>query len=358
MFSENLHCCSTMVCFFRLSLVLASLAGVGAVGQTCGDYFRSESVRSHKARRWCDEGRYFNFSSRLNGNQSVQVFYHCSGERSNDAILMGHGWPTSSFDFQELVGLLEDSHFICAVDMVGFGFSDKPRSPYRYSIFEHASLLDHFVTQVVPLASFIYLTHDEGDSVGLQVLRNYMQMQHAPYTIMHHIMLNGNVYLPLAKLTSMQHTLLSNITGPAAQRLLSPGLLSRGMAEELFSPHLSSADAAELEAVFAFQGGARILHETIQYLVERRHFEDEWLETLRKSPVPTTLIWGQKDPVAVPAVGDYVWENFLENRTSAPASYHRVAEANHYIQTDHADVIAGFIRNATTASHRKVELLV
>jgi pimeloyl-ACP methyl ester carboxylesterase len=84
------------------------------------------------------------------------------------------------------------------------------------------------------------------------------------------------------------------------------------------------------------------MHETIQYLEDRKLHEDEWLEALHRSPVNCSLIWGLKDPVAVPAVADYVWQKYLKNRPAA-ATYTQIPGANHYIQVDHAQEVSKLV---------------
>merc|ERR1719502_1636934 len=118
---------------------------------TCQEYYSSSSVSSTAAKVWCQEGAYFKFTSARNGGRNVNVFYHCSGDSKKPAIVMGHGWPTSSYDFQNLVKLLDNDYYVCAVDYVGHGFSDKPSDKeYSYSLFEHADAVEQLVTKVVP----------------------------------------------------------------------------------------------------------------------------------------------------------------------------------------------------------------
>lgn len=330
-----------------LGLLVLALSDIVSA-TTCHEYYTSSSIKSEAARTWCNEGAYFTFSSKINSGKSVQIFYRCSGNRSNPALMLGHGWPTSSFDFHKLAALLDASFYVCALDYPGFGFSDKPRVPYRYSIFEHADVIHDFVTRINPLKSFAYLTHDEGDSVGLQVLRIYEATRHPKaYTITHHFLLNGNVYLPLAHLTPFQKALLSNTTGPGMQRLIPGNVLAEGLARKMCSPPASFSEAEELATVFNYQRGTHVLHQTIQYLQERHEYENTWLAALSNSSIPATLIWGQKDPVAIPAVGDYVWKQYLMNRETAAAAYYKIESANHYIQIDHAGLIAEIVRNST-----------
>ena len=38
-----------------------------------------------------------------------------------------HGYPTSSYDFREIIPFLEEDYFVTVLDFPGFGFSDKPQ---------------------------------------------------------------------------------------------------------------------------------------------------------------------------------------------------------------------------------------
>jgi pimeloyl-ACP methyl ester carboxylesterase len=75
-----------------------------------------------------------------------------------------------------------------------------------------------------------------------------------------------------------------------------------------------------------------------------------WLETLKSSNVPTTIIWGELDDIAPVAVPDYVWDNYLQNRET-PAGYWRIPCADHYLQVDVPDLMANIIR-ATLAEDK------
>jgi pimeloyl-ACP methyl ester carboxylesterase len=87
------------------------------------------------------------------------------------------------------------------------------------------------------------------------------------------------------------------------------------------------------------------MSETIKYLNERRENEVTWLETLGRSDVPATLIWGEKDPIARTAIADFVWKNHLRDRPAA-AAYWRINCAGHYPQNDQPEAVALLIRQA------------
>ena len=63
------------------------------------------------------------------------------------------------------------------------------------------------------------------------------------------------------------------------------------------------------------------------------------------SDIPTTLIWGELDPIAKLEIADFVWENYLRNR-DAPASYWRMPCASHYPQNDQPEIISQLVRRS------------
>jgi pimeloyl-ACP methyl ester carboxylesterase len=104
-------------------------------------------------------------------------------------------------------------------------------------------------------------------------------------------------------------------------------------------------DVAALAATFGHDNGIRVLHDTIQYLVERSRDEQRWLTALAGASFPVTLIWGLYDRVAPPRVAGYVWNEYLMLRPGGNRLYF-VPDANHYLQVDRPDAFAQVLRNA------------
>jgi len=225
------------------------------------------------AAEWSRAGSYFTWKSTLPENAafgSLNIFSIRMGNPENPAILLIHGYPTSSYDFAALAVELSKDFAVYALDTPGYGFSDKPRKGFRYSLLDDARLVDYFVREIARLKDFTLVTHDKGDSVGLALLQIYQSYTVKPYTIVRHVITNGNIWLPLARLFSMQKALLSPIAGPVLSRLLSPALLARGLAREIYSPALGREETAALASIFGYRDGTRVEHDIIRYLDERK----------------------------------------------------------------------------------------
>jgi len=303
------------------------------------------------ANDWKASGHYFAWRSSLpeNHGKEVQIFYTCLGDQAKPAMLLLHGFPTSSFDFRLLAQELQADFRVCMFDFPGYGFSGKPSRDYRYSLKEDADLAWHFVTKVVPLPQFALLSHDRGDSVALAFLQLYQASAQPPFQITHQYILNGNVYLPLASLTDFQKRMLDPTKSAALAKSLTPAMFAAGLGSSTYTPALKPDDPTvrAMAAIFAYQSGVEVLPATIQYLNERKKMETTYLEVLARSVVPVTLIWGVHDTIAPVRVADYVWNTALQPR-KAPGAFWIVPCGNHYVQHDQPQAIASIIRLAAS----------
>jgi pimeloyl-ACP methyl ester carboxylesterase len=311
---------------------------------SCQDYYANMANPPAAAQTWCESGSYFSWQSTLPQNadfEALNIFHVCEGNPGDPAMLLIHGYPTSSYDYAPLFATLSDAYYVCTLDTPGYGFSDKPLDGFDYSIFDDAQLVDHYIREVIAIDDFVLLTHDKGDSVGLSLLQIYQDYDEPPYTIQHHVITNGNIYLPLAQLTTGQQTLLNPSVGPFVSSLLSGEQLANGI-DEFFIEPLPEEEIAAYASIFDYQGGTRVQHDIITYLDERSANETDWLEALSQSDIPTTMIWGEQDTVAPLAVPDDVWSNYLADRV-APASYWRIPCAHHYLQVDQPELIVQIV---------------
>jgi pimeloyl-ACP methyl ester carboxylesterase len=336
-----------------MALALILIIGIAFVAlrpgdqsQSCMEYYAGMEDPPAAALAWCQAGEYFSWESTLPVNEgfdALNIFHTCQGDPEDPAILLIHGYPTMSFDYAPLFDELKDEHYVCALDTPGYGFSDKPLGGYDYSIDDDARLVDEYVRDIAGLDEFILITHDKGDSVGLALLQIYQDYETKPYTIKHHFITNGNIYLPLAQLTTYQELLLNPVSGPVISAFMAGATVAQNLADLTFATTLPQSEIDSYASIFDYQNGMAVSHEITEYLNERSENEVVWLEGLAKSEIPTTLIWGELDAIAPVAVPDHVWTNYLENR-EAPADYWRIPCVDHYLQVDDPKLIADIVR--------------
>jgi pimeloyl-ACP methyl ester carboxylesterase len=99
----------------------------------------------------------------------VQVFYRVAGEANAPAVLLLHGFPTSSFMFRELIPRLANDYCVIAPDLPGFGFTDvPPEQNYSYSFEPLALTVDAF-TQALKLDRYAIYVFDYGAPTGFRL---------------------------------------------------------------------------------------------------------------------------------------------------------------------------------------------
>jgi len=295
---------------------------------------------------WQDGGTELRWRSvrAANDGREVAVFSRRCGTPGAPALVLVHGFPTSSIDYYALTRELSADFDIHVLDFPGYGLSDKPPEPYVYSLYDDARLLVHAITQVWGLTEYRMLTHDRGSSVGMIAL-SMLAAERPPALPVDLILTNANIYLPLANLTAFQTALLDPATARATAAATTPEMLAAGMGAGTFMPRrtLEDPEIAALAKCFAHNDGTRVLPDTIQYLNERAADESSWLEALSRAQVNTTVVWGLHDSIAPLRVPNHVWQTYLKNKPGRNR-YWVVPGADHYLQCDAPAQLAEIVR--------------
>lgn len=304
-----------------------------------------------RAEEWRQQGSCFQWAPRHPRVPPVNVFHVEVGPEDAPVLLLVHGFPTCSIDWFAVVRRLRDRFRICALDFPGYGFSDKPLG-WGYTLGRDAELLRFYVDEVVGAGSITVMAHDRGSSVALQLALGEGRQEgrdgrRIRLNVEHLVLTDGNLFLPLSNLTEFQRLVLDASTASDVLDVLTPPMLAAGMGTTTFSPP-RSPDDPDVEALidtFAHADGVRVLHETIQYLVERAEHERDWLQSLAGTNIPTTLIWGLEDTVSPLRVANHVWGQFLMFKPGVNRFY-VVPGANHYLQLDKPDAVVSALSHA------------
>lgn len=99
----------------------------------------------------------------------LSIFYREAGPKDAPTLLLLHGLPTSSRQFEPLFARLADRYHLFAPDYPGFGHSDWP-DPKRFAYtFDHiAEVMNHF-TEALGLSRYTLYMHDYGGPVGFRM---------------------------------------------------------------------------------------------------------------------------------------------------------------------------------------------
>jgi pimeloyl-ACP methyl ester carboxylesterase len=104
----------------------------------------------------------------------VDIFYRQAGDLDAPAVLLLHGFPSSSFQFRHMLAGLSDQWNLLAPDLPGFGFTMVGNHQrYSYSFDNLADTIARWIEKLNLKITAAYL-HDYGGHVGFRALvRNF-----------------------------------------------------------------------------------------------------------------------------------------------------------------------------------------
>lgn len=249
---------------------------------------------------WRSAGKTFSFHGRA-------IFFRDEG--SGEALLCAHGFPTASWDWHRIWPRLVARFRVVAPDMLGFGFSDKPRD-HDYSILEQADLHEALAA-TLGVGRAHLLAHDYGDSVAQELLARFEERRAAGrpgLEIRSCCLLNGGLFPEVHRARFIQKLLASPL-GPLLSRLASEGTFRRSF-PAIFGPETQpgSDELHDFWRLVSHGDGQRIGHRLIRYMDERRRHRERWVGALQRARVPLRLVNGPLDPVS----GAHMAERYRE----------------------------------------------
>src|SRR5258707_2932060 len=269
--------------------------------------------------------------------RGLKLFYREAGEPAAPAVLLLHGFPTSSHMYRELMPLLADRYHVIAPDLPGFGFSDVPdRGQYRYSFDNLAKTIDAF-TEAVGLQRYAIQVFDYGAPVGFR-----LALAH-PERITAIISQNGNAYKeglssgwnPIQKYWEEP----SEANRAALRQFLTPESVKwqylYGVADEArVAPEAYSLDSALL----ARPGNDEIQLDLFLDYATNVALYPQFQAYFRKAHPPLLAVWGRNDPFFLPPGA----EAFKRDNPNAAVRFY---DAGHFALETHVKEIAAEIRS-------------
>jgi pimeloyl-ACP methyl ester carboxylesterase len=272
-----------------------------------------------------------------------KIFYREAGDPQTPAVLLLHGFPTSSHMFRNLIPELAGHYHVVAPDLPGFGFSDAPdHKSFAYTFDHLAEVIGDFVEQL-GLNRFVVYVFDYGAPVGFRLALRY------PDRISGLISQNGNAYVEG----------LSDDWAPVRAYWENPTQKNRDVLRSLstlettrWQYHHGVTNAEERvapEAIFLDQAlldrpqSAEIQLDLIGDYKSNVALYPKFQEFFRTHRPPTLAVWGKNDPFFLPAGA----EAFRRDNPSAKVVFY---DTGHFALETHAAEIGAEIRAFLSAT--------
>lgn len=253
------------------------------------------------------------------------------GDTAKPRLLLIHGYPTSSWDWNFVWDELSAHFRLAAIDMLGFGLSEKPKDA-AYSILAQADLQEALLKLLGDTEAHV-LAHDYGDTVAQELLARHNDGA-LSFSMKSLTLLNGGLFPEQHRARPVQKFGLSPL-GFLLGALFSKKALRRNF-DQIFGAKTKPSDA-EIDAHWALineSGGRRIIHRLLHYIPERVQNRERWVGALQKAAIPIFLIDGAEDPVS----GAHMYDHFRKLVPNADAAL--LKGIGHYPQTEAPSAVA------------------
>jgi pimeloyl-ACP methyl ester carboxylesterase len=273
----------------------------------------------------------------------VQVFYRSAGDPSAPAVLLLHGFPSSSFMFRELIPRLADQYRVIAPDLPGFGFTEVPAGrKYKYS-FDALALTVEAFTEALKIKRYAIYVFDYGAPTGFR-----LAMAH-PERVAAIVSQNGNAYEeglgdawgPIRKYwaeptAENREVLRKNVLTLEGTRWQ----YTHGVAvPESVAPESYTLDMALMER----PGNIEIQLDLFLNYASNVKLYPKFQEYFRKSKPPLLAIWGKNDAFFIPAGAEAF-------RKDIPGAQVQFLDTGHFATETHVVEIAAAVREFLEAN--------
>ena len=265
------------------------------------------------------------------------MFDREAGRADSPAILLLHGFPTSSHMYRNLIPALADRYRVIAPDYPGFGSSAVPdRADFAYTFDRFAAVIDELTLQL-GLERYALYVMDYGAPVGFRLAAAN------PDKISALIVQNGNAYDegiaefwdPIKAYwrtgAAAEREALRAFTEAAATRWQ----YTHGVPDvSLVSPDTVTVDQAFLDR----PGNDEIQLDLFYDYRNNLPLYAEWQQYFRERRPPTLVVWGRYDEIFVAAgAAPYTRDN--------PRAEIHLLDTGHFALETHGQEIAALMRD-------------
>lgn len=278
------------------------------------------------------------------------IFYRKAGNPKNPAIVLLHGFPTSSHQYRNLIPELAEQYYVIAPDYPGFGHSDAPdHKTYAYTFDNFAKIVETLLTEL-NVKQFAIYVFDYGAPVGFRLY------QANPDRITAIITQNGNAYedglgefwTPLKDYwetgASAEREALRGFTGIEGTKWqYENGVPADRL--QLLSPDSWQHDQSLMDR----PGNADIQLDLFYNYRTNLPLYPKWQEIFRRRQTPLLAVWGKNDKIFVPLGGE-AYKRDLKN-----AEIHML-DTGHFVLETHlqetANLIKAFLEKHLTSTKK------
>ena len=268
--------------------------------------------------------------------ENLEVFYREAGPPGAPAVLLLHGFPSSSRMWEPLIGRLSDRYRVVAPDYPGFGHSDAPPADVFHYTFDRITEIIERFTENVGLARYAMAMQDYGGPVGMRLALRRPDRLTA--LIVHNAVCHEVGLGPLwetrrsfwADRQTHEAGLRENFLSPKATRQRHVGNSPR---PDRYDPDLWTDEIAFLNR----PGQSDIQTDLFYDYRTNVASYPSWQQWLRATQPPLLVVWGRYDPSFEVAAAEAY-------RSDVPGAEIHIIDAGHFPLDEAPDLTADLTR--------------
>jgi len=266
----------------------------------------------------------------------VQMFYREAGPSDAPVVLLLHGFPTSSFQYRELIPRLADRYRVVAPDLPGFGFTEVPNERHYNFSFDGLAKTILAFTEALGLTHYALYVFDYGAPTGFRLAMA------RPDRVTAIVSQNGNAYeeglgdawAPIRRYWSDP----SSENREAIRTALNLEGLRREYSSGIPDPDSIAPEGYTLDAaLMARPGNTEIQLDLFLDYANNVRLYPAFQEYFRKAQPPLLAIWGRHDPYFIPAGAEAF-------RRDIPNAVVQLLATGHFALETHVEEIAVAMR--------------
>ena len=125
----------------------------------------------------------------------IQMAYLDIGNKKDPIVLLLHGEPASAYLYRNIAPQIADKGFrVIIPDLIGFGYSDKPKNPDAITYSSQTEWLTNFISKM-ELSDINLFAHDWGGMIGLRIVAKH-QDKFKKVAVSYAYLFEGNEEIP------------------------------------------------------------------------------------------------------------------------------------------------------------------
>jgi pimeloyl-ACP methyl ester carboxylesterase len=263
----------------------------------------------------------------------LKLFHREAGDPSKPTVVLLHGFPSSSYEFHDLIPRLSERFHVIAPDYPGMGYSDVPAPNVLPPTFDDMAVAIHaFIAQCAPGPVILYM-HDIGGPIGMRIATAHPERIAG--------LIFQNTVISREGWNPERLKVYERLGGPETPEKLAEVEQFATVARDKFlhqrgaqRPDAVNPDNWAIDAyAFSNEASREFMSRLFMNISSTFPLYPKWSAYLKERQPKTLVVWGRNDPLFTPAAPEFV-------KQAVPAAEVRYFDGGHFALDEYVNKIA------------------